>query len=357
MVRDVFHGSGTDLARRPLRFAVFGTGFWSQFQLGAWEEVPGTQCVAVYNRTRSKAEAIARRFEVPAVYDDADALLANETLDFVDIISDVDSHCRFTLAAAARGIGVICQKPMAPDLATAKKMVMACADAKVPLFIHENFRWQTPTREIARLLGQGHIGTPFRARIDMISGFPVFTNQPFLKQLDQFILSDLGSHTLDMARFLMGEMKSVHCLTRRVHNDIKGEDVATVMMESRAGAHIVVEMAYAGTPLERERFPETFIFIEGDKGSLELTADYWVRLTTKDGTQIKRVPPPRYAWADPAYDIVHSSIVPCNANIADALRGHGQGETTGADNLETVKLVFASYESAANNRIVDPATI
>ena len=37
----------------PLRFAIFGTGFWSRFQLGAWRELEGVECVALYNRTRS----------------------------------------------------------------------------------------------------------------------------------------------------------------------------------------------------------------------------------------------------------------------------------------------------------------
>jgi D-apiose dehydrogenase len=64
----------------------------------------------------------------------------------------------------------------------------------------------------------------------MISGFPVFNNQPFLKELEQFILTDLGSHTLDTARFLFGEASSLYCQTRRIHADIRGEDVATIMM-------------------------------------------------------------------------------------------------------------------------------
>jgi predicted dehydrogenase len=220
--------------------------------------------------------------------------------------------------------------------------------------VHENFRWQAAIREVARLLREGRIGTPFRARIDMISGFPVFRNQPFLRELERFIITDLGSHTLDVARFLFGEMTSVYCRTRRVHADIKGEDVATILLEASSGAHVVVEMAYAGTPLERERFPETFLFIEGDRGSLELAPDHWVRLTTHDGTLARRCPPPRFAWADPAYDVVHASIVPCNENLLRALRGEAPAETTGADNLETVRLVFASYESAARNTAVNP---
>ena len=54
------------------KFAILGCGFWSQFQLGAWKEIEGTECVALYNRTKSKAEEVARRFGVPRVYDDAE---------------------------------------------------------------------------------------------------------------------------------------------------------------------------------------------------------------------------------------------------------------------------------------------
>ena len=61
-----------------LRFAIFGTGFWSRFQLAGWQEIGGAECVALYNRTRSKAEALARAFGVPAVYDAAAELLRRE---------------------------------------------------------------------------------------------------------------------------------------------------------------------------------------------------------------------------------------------------------------------------------------
>src|SRR5206468_2248172 len=128
--------------------------------------------------------------------------------------------------AAQREVAVICQKPMAPTLSDAERMVSVCRQARVPFFIHENWRWQTPIRVLKKVLDAGTIGVPFRARIDMISGFPVFKNQPFLRELEQFILTDLGSHTLDTARFLFGEAATLYCQTRRVHRDIKGEDVA-----------------------------------------------------------------------------------------------------------------------------------
>jgi predicted dehydrogenase len=334
-----------------LRFAIFGTGFWSRYQLAAWRELAGVECVALYNRTRAKAEALAHDFGVPAVYDDPEELLRNEQLDFIDVITDVDTHSHFVHMAAARRLPVICQKPMAPSFAEAERMVAACRAAGVPFFIHENWRWQTPIRQLKGLLDAGRIGRPFRARIAMVSGFPVFVNQPSLRELEQFVLADMGSHVLDVARFLFGEAQSLYCQTRRVHADIKGEDVATVMLNI-GGATVTCEMGYAENFLEHDRFPETFILIEGQRGSIELAPDFWLRITTADGTHSRRCPPPRYAWADPAYDLVHASIVPCNANLLGALRGEAQAETTGTDNLRTVRLVFAAYESAASGQAV-----
>lgn len=253
--------------------------------------------------------------------------------------------------AAAHQLPVICQKPMAPTLSIAGEMVRTCRSAGVPFLVNENWRWQTPLREVKRILQNGEIGAPFRARLDMISGFPVFRKQPFLRDLKQFILMDLGSHILDVARFFFGEADSVYCQTHRIHSEIKGEDVATVMMRMDGNTTVLVEMAYAENPLERECFPQTLGFIEGDRGSVELSADYWIKVTTAKGTEAKRFPPPNYSWVDPAYEVVHSSIVACQQNLLQGLNG-GAVETSAEDNLKTLRLVFASYESAARGNAV-----
>lgn len=326
---------------KPLRFALFGAGFWSRFQLAAWRELPGARCVAVCDRVPAKARALG----VPAVYGDPEELLERERPDFVDIVTDVGSHAALVGLAAQHGIPAICQKPLGATLEEAESMVRACRTARVPLFVHENFRWQTPIREVRRELDRGRIGRPFRARIRFNSSFPVFDNQPALRELDRFILTDVGSHHLDVARFLFGEADTLTCRTSRIRRDIRGEDVATVMLGMASGATVTVELSYASR-LRDERFPETYLTIEGDEGSLELTRGHELHLTTSEGTQTRRCPPPRFAWADPAYDLVHASIVPCNADLLSALRGEGPAETTGEDNLKTVRLVFAAYESA-----------
>ena len=337
----------------PLRLGVLGCGFWSRFQLAGWKEVGGVEMVALFNRTRTKAEALAREFGSAPVYDTAEELLDRAKPDFIDIITDVGTHAPFVRLAAERKVPVICQKPMAPDLSTAEGMVKTCRSAGVPFWIHENWRWQYPIREFAKTLREPGLGRCFRARVTFSNSFPVFDNQPFLKELERFILADIGSHILDTARFLFGEAHNLYCRMARVNPSIRGEDVATVMMEMGEGTTVTCEMSYASR-LENERFPQTYILAECEEGSVELGPGFLLKVTDRNGTRARQVPPPHYPWADPAYDVVHASIAACNRDLLSALRGEGPGETTGEDNLRTVRLVFAAYESSATGKAVTP---
>lgn len=308
--------------------------------------------MALCNRTRSKAEELGREFGVSAIYENAEEMFAREKLNFVDIITDVGTHKLFTELAARHKVPVICQKPLAPSLGEAREMLEICRRAGVPLFVHENWRWQRPIRELKAALESGAIGEVFRARIDYCNSFPVFENQPFLRELEQFILTDMGTHILDVSRFLFGEANRLYCQPHKVHRDIKGEDAATVMMETSSRATVTCNLSYASR-VEQDRFPEAFVFVEGTRGSVELAPDYWIRVTSEAGTQARRCPPPHYSWADARYALVHSSIVECNRHLFRALQTGSKAETSADDNLKTLELVFAAYESAARKQAVE----
>lgn len=351
----VFAADVHNAAMKPLRFAIFGAGFWARVQLAAWREVGGAECVAIYNRSRGKAEAFAHDLGVPDVYDDPETLLRRVKPDFVDNITEIGGHRPLSLLCARHRIPCICQKPMAPTLADARAMVQAFEKARTPFYVHENWRWQAPMRALIDNLRTGTIGVPFRARLTMISGFDVWANQPALRDLERFILTDLGTHLLDSARACFGEARSLYCQLHRTLPDVRGDNVATLLLsmgESRTS--VAVDLGYAKTPLEREVFPQTLAFVEGPLGSIELAPDYWLRVTTAKGTLCTRHAPARHAWADPRYDVAMSSMVPCIRNLLGALQGRQDAETTGADNLKTLELVFAAYASAAKDTVVRP---
>ncbi len=127
------------------------------------------------------------------------------------------------------------------------------------------------------------------------------------------------------------------------------------MMKMKGGSTCYAEMSYASI-LEQESFPQTYVLVEGTKGSIHLTHGYEIKITTREGTEKLLAEPPLFGWADPQYALVHSSIVSCNENILRDLQGLEKAETTGDDNFETVKLVHAAYASARSNSIIQLST-
>ncbi len=327
-----------------LKFVLLGAGFWAGYQLAAWQEVPGARCIGVCDPDPEKAARLAGKFGIEGVFTDALEAISTGDVDFVDIVTPPATHPELVRLALSHKKPVICQKPLAELLADAEALERESKKSGVSVLVHENFRWQTPMRALKAELASGVIGTIFRARLTMVSGFPVFANQPNLKNLERFLLADIGVHVLDIARFFFGEADSVQCHLSKVQKDIAGEDAGTVFTR-HSGVTVITELGYVQNFYERDHFPETFAFIEGSKGSIELAPDYWLRTTTKSGTHARRVPPPRYGWADPAYEVAHSSMVPCLTNLLAGVRGE-PCETNITDNLKTLRLVEAAYTSA-----------
>nr|MCU0451107.1 gfo/Idh/MocA family oxidoreductase [Bernardetiaceae bacterium] len=85
------------------------------------------------------------------------------------------------------------------------------------------------------------------------------------------------------------------------------------------------------------------MLIEGTAGSLSLEPDLLLKTTTASGTVAETVPCQKYGWQTERLTNEPPSIVSCNRDILQDLLGTGQAETTGADNLQTVRLVFAAY--------------
>lgn len=336
---------------KKLKFAILGCGFWSQFQIGAWQELDGVECVALYNRTKLKAEVLAKRFGIPRVYDDAEELLKNEELDFIDIITDVDTHEKFTLLGAKYRLDVICQKPLAPNYEAAKRMMKATREAGVRFYVHENYRWQPQFRRVKEILDFGIIGKAFRCETGFITAFPVFETQPFLAELEEFALTDQGSHQFDVLRYLFGEAKTIYCEKQTVNQNIKGEDVTSTILKMKNGIVCIQKISFS-SPLENEIFPQTLLLIEGDKGSIRLDAEFKISITSLEGTTKENVVMKSYPWQTDRLKPEPPSIVDINKNILDDMLGNEKAENTGEDNFKTVQLVWAAYKSAASGKVI-----
>jgi predicted dehydrogenase len=334
-----------------LRGGLIGCGFFALNQIEAWRELDGAGIVAICDRDRQRLEEVGEKFGIAARYTDADAMFKAEKLDFVDIATTPPSHRALVELSAQHRVATICQKPIAPTLAEARAMVEATERAGVPFMVHENFRWQTPMLRVREVLETGHIGRPFWGRVSFRSAYDVYSGQPYLATGERFIIEDLGIHILDIARFLFGDARAITARTRRVNPAIRGEDVATMLLDHEDGITSIVDCSYASL-LERENFPETLIEIDAEFGSLRLARDYRLSVTMKDGTDHIDVAPPLLSWAQRPWHNIQESVRNIQAHWIDSLRTGRAPDTNGRDNLKTFALVEAAYESAARGETV-----
>ena len=122
---------------------------------------------------------------------------------------------RWSGSAAARGLAVLCQKPLAPTLAAAEALVAAVGGA-VPLMVHENWRFRAYYRRLREWLDDGHGSATVRqVQLDFLSSGmipdddgkrPALVRQPFLAGLERLLVMEILIHHLDTLRFLLGEL-------------------------------------------------------------------------------------------------------------------------------------------------------
>jgi D-apiose dehydrogenase len=335
-----------------LRGALIGCGFFAINQLHAWRDVEGADIVALCDRDPGRLALAGEQFGIAARYADAEDMLREVKPDFVDIATTVASHRPLVELAARLGIPVICQKPFALSMADARAMVEACRQAAVPLMVHENFRWQSAIQAVKARLDAGAIGTPFWARVSFRSGFDVFSGQPYLAEGKRFIIEDLGIHILDIARFLFGDVARLSARTQRINPAIKGEDVATMLLDHVGGVTSVVDCSYA-TRLPVEPFPETLIEIDGSAGTLRLGQGYRLVVSGPDGLEEADLLPPLLPWASRPWHNIQESVLAIQRHWVACLRESREPSTSGRDNIGTMALVEAAYTSAESGLTIE----
>ena len=326
----------------PMRVALAGAGMISWYHLVAWRNLGSrAHVVAVCDPDLDHARRRAGEFGIAKVYPDAAALLANEALDALDVASPRETHADWVAAAAARGIAVLCQKPLTPTLALAEALVRRVA-GQTRLMVHENWRFRPWYRELKRWITEGALGDIVLARLAMISsGFlpdpagrrPAFERQPFMAREERLMIAEVLIHHLDVMRFLCGSLRVAGARAARTLPEVRGETVATIFLETATGAPVVVTgtMAAPGYP---PRAPDR-LEIVGTRASAVL-ADSELSLLG---------PRPRRQPYDPdqGYQASFDGVI---AHFVDGLETGAPFETDPADNLETLRLVEHAYWAA-----------
>ncbi|GLQ53073.1 Gfo/Idh/MocA family protein [Devosia nitrariae] len=324
----------------PLRIAMVGAGWVTQYHLPAWQAMADrAEVVAICDPDIEAARRRAREFGIPAVFQHAEAMLTGVEIDAVDICAPREFHADLVRLAARHGLPVLCQKPLATDLDAATDLV-AEVDGGVPLMVHENWRFRPHYRRLRDWIDEGLVGTIRHVELEFHSSGmipdgrgvrPALERQPFFTTLDRLLVMEVLIHHLDTLRFLLGEMVVDTARLWRTNDEIKGEDVASIALHSMTDSTAIFvsgNLAVHGAP----PVPRDRLRIFGERGIVSLEGGT-LRL---EGDEVR----------EEAFDLEASYRQSYTGAIGHFLDGLGRGgrfETGARDNLMTLELVETIY--------------
>jgi predicted dehydrogenase len=324
---------------KPLRIGLIGAGMVSRHHLIAWADIPDrARVVAIADPSRENAARRADEFSISQIYADADAMFAATELDAVDIAAPRQFHAALVRLAAKRGLPVLCQKPLAPDLQQAIELAAAVKN-QTRLMVHENWRFRGYYRDAAAWLREGRIGDVRQAQLTLLtSGVlpgadglrPALERQPFMRGEKRMLVAEVLIHHLDTLRMLLGPLRVTAAGLSRTYSEMAGEDGAVIQIRAESGATVTVFASFAAHGFPAVQVDRLDIL--GTTGSIRLDGPHLVCSGC--------------APAEKHYDLAVEYQGSYNRTIAhfvQSLRDNTPFETAPEDNIETLRLVEDCY--------------
>lgn len=265
--------------KKPLRIAIIGYNFMGRAHSNAWRQaarffdLPYEPVLQVAcGRDEGAVREFARRWGWEHVETDWRKAVARDDVDVVDISLPQHLHRDVAVAAARAGKHLFCEKPMALTLADAEEMLAVADASRVRHYLNHNYR-RCPAVQLARqLIDEGRIGRIFHWRGAYQQDWIVDPEFPLTWHLRRETAGsgphgDLNSHSVDLARFLVGEIRSVSCLTASFIRErpVPGKGAATFSAGDGGGG------AERGAVTVEDASLMTVEFANGAVGSFEAT--------------------------------------------------------------------------------------
>ncbi len=271
---------------QTLNVGVIGAGFMGKAHSLAYAAMPMFfwPAPAIPHRkiiaevTEERAADAAQRFGFESHTSDWRRVVDDPSVDLVDIATPNDTHPEIAVAALGAGKHVICEKPLARNVEEARVMYEAALSAGVVHMVAFNYR-RTPAVALAKkLIDEGAIGDLLNFRGTYLQDWSADPSSPrswrFQKEVaGSGALGDIGSHVLDIARYLVGEVAAV---TAVLQTYISERPIQTGVADQLAAAEKLDGVATAAVDVDDEVM--TFLrFENGAVGSLEVTRNAYGR--------------------------------------------------------------------------------
>lgn len=305
----------------------------------------GLEVVAIQNRDLMRARDVAARHNVPRVHETVDDLLADPDVAVVDIAIHPTAQAAVALRALEAGKDVICQKPLALDIALARRIADRAAELGRKVAVQEQLRFEEGIAAARAMVGQGWVGalTAVSFSVDIQTNFGAW---PWLVDAERLDLYYHSIHYFDVIRSLLGDPVRVFGTQSRRTGQVPLGETRTISTLIYPGDLRAIVHTNHENISGRNRAEFQIDGTDGTiRGTLGLLYDYphgrpstlevWSRVLPTDGWLSY---PVTMRWIPDAF------IGPVRSLLAAIATG-GQPETSARDNLGTLRIVEALYRS------------
>jgi predicted dehydrogenase len=293
-----------------IRVGVVGTSGYADFMhLPSLKSHPRAAISAICGRNTERARELADKYGAPEVFGDWRALIAGGGLDALVVAAPDDLHAEITRAGLEAGLHVLCEKPLALNAADAWALVELAERRQRTNLVHFTYRWRPWYRYIRELVEQGYVGQIYECQLSCLGGYGRGGQYAWRFDANRAhgVLADLGSHMIDMARWIVGDIGSVSARHAAFvarpgaegRPPAPANDAAQLSLAFANGAQGSIHVSAVANLGERGM--EKHLTLYGQSGTLELheRGQQWELWGVRDGDAgFARLDVPAHIWGD-----------------------------------------------------------
>ncbi|HVF28273.1 MAG TPA: Gfo/Idh/MocA family oxidoreductase [Pyrinomonadaceae bacterium] len=323
---------------RKLKWGLIGCGDIARRRVApAMRDLADCELVAVSRARFSEAESFAREFGARKWFEDWRELVADSEIDAIYIATPVRPHPAQAIAAAAAAKHVLCEKPMAMNVAECDEMIAACRDNGVKLGVAYYRRFYPIVERVKDILESGEIGTPVIAQINAFEWFdpPPDHSRRWLLSKEESgggPMMDFGCHRVEVLTNLLGKIRATRGFNSNVLFRREVEDTSVALFEFESGARGVLSVTHAS------REPQDTLDIFGSEGSIHVGVlnNGEARIRVGDADRVENHPP-------------HANMhLPLIADFTQAVLNNREPAVNGRAGREVARIIEEIYSQTGD---------
>ncbi len=334
---------------------IIGSQFIASIHADALRTVPQAEVRAVASPNKDHARAFAEKRGIPRWFTDYRKLLEMPEIDMVTLCLPNYLHCEATLAAAAAGKHVVCEKPLCMNLAEADRMIAACRKAKVKLMYAEELCFTPKYVRLKQLVDSGALGKVHLVKQSEKHDGPHAGWFWDVERSGGGVTFDMGCHAFEFFRWMLGKPKALSVyadMGTYVYKDrTRGDDDAILIVDFEGPAHCIAEESWTkkgGMDDRAEVYgSEGVVYANLLQGNSLLTYSSvgYDHAVEKAGSTV--------GWTFTMYEEAWNYGFPQEmAHFVQCVAEDAEPLETGEDGRAVLEMVLAAYASAGTGKAV-----